>query len=76
MSQCTPKKCEKVFHQINGYLTAKDNHDSWGMCIISVECRTVMTAMLMVMSGMDPHTIRETLGWCGWDVGSLSVLSF
>jgi hypothetical protein len=35
-----------------------------------------MIAMLMVMSGMDPHMIRETLGWYGWDVGSLSVLSF
>jgi hypothetical protein len=22
-----------------------------------------MSAMLMVMSGMDPHTIRWTLGW-------------
>jgi hypothetical protein len=28
-----------------------------------------MTAMLMVMSGMDPHTIRETLGWYGWEMG-------
>jgi hypothetical protein len=37
-----------------------DNHDSWGMCTTSVECRTIMIAMLTVMSGVDPHTIRET----------------
>jgi hypothetical protein len=30
------------------------------MCATSAECRTIMTAVLMVMSGMDPHTIRET----------------
>jgi hypothetical protein len=41
-------------------VATKDNHDSWGMCTTSVECRTVMIAVLTVMSGMDPHTIRET----------------
>jgi hypothetical protein len=25
---------------------------------------------------MDPHTIRETIGWFGCVVGSLSLLSF
>jgi hypothetical protein len=30
---------------------------------MSVECRTIMTVTLMVMSGMDPHTIRVT--WIG-----------
>jgi hypothetical protein len=44
-------------------LTAKDNHDSWGMCTTSAEYRTIMTAMLMVTGGMDPHTIRIT--WVG-----------
>jgi hypothetical protein len=35
-----------------------------------------MTAVLTVMSSMDPHTIRETIGWFGCVVGSLSLLSF
>jgi hypothetical protein len=42
-------------------LATKDNHDPWGMCTTSVECRTVMTAVLTVTSSMDPHTIRVTL---------------
>jgi hypothetical protein len=37
-----------------------DNRDSWGMYTTSAECRTVMTVVLTVMSGMDPHTIRVT----------------
>jgi hypothetical protein len=41
----------------------KDNHNSWGMCTSSVECRTVITTVLMVMSGMDHHMIRGNLGW-------------
>jgi hypothetical protein len=41
---------------------SKDNHDSWGMCTTSVECKTVITVMLMVMSGMDPHMISRNLG--------------
>jgi hypothetical protein len=60
MSYHTPQNCVKVFHQINGCLATKDNHDSWGMCTTTAECRTVMTAMLTVMSSMDPHTIRVT----------------
>jgi hypothetical protein len=35
-----------------------------------------MIAVLTVMRGMDPHTIRETLGWYGWEAGSLPILSF
>jgi hypothetical protein len=42
---------------------SKDNHDLWGICSTSVECKTVITAMLMVMSGMDPHMISGNLGW-------------
>jgi hypothetical protein len=42
---------------------SKDNHDSWGTCTTSTECKTVITAMLMVMSGMDPHMISGNLGW-------------
>jgi hypothetical protein len=59
-----------VFHRINGCLATKDNHDSWGMCTTSAKCKTVMTAMLTIMSGMDPHTITET--WIGM-VGMLGV---
>jgi hypothetical protein len=30
----------------------KDDHDSWGMYTTSAECKTVITVMLMVISGM------------------------
>jgi hypothetical protein len=50
-----------------------DNHDSWGMCTTSVDCRTIMTVMLMVMTNMDPHTIRVTL-MGGLDVGMVGLL--
>jgi hypothetical protein len=40
-----------------------DNHDSWGMCTTSVECKTVITVVLTIMSGMDPHMISGNLGW-------------
>jgi hypothetical protein len=33
------------------------------MCITSTECKTVITTMLTVMSGMDPHMISGNLGW-------------
>jgi hypothetical protein len=42
---------------------SKDNHDSWGMCATSVECKIVITVMITVLSGMDPHMISENLGW-------------
>jgi hypothetical protein len=42
---------------------SKDNHDSWGTCTTSVECKTVITAMLTVMGGIDPHMISGNLGW-------------
>jgi hypothetical protein len=42
---------------------SKDNHDSWGTCTTSAECKTVIIAVLMVMSGMDPHLISGNLGW-------------
>jgi hypothetical protein len=63
-----------VLCRANKCLVTKYNHDSWGMCTTSTECRTVMTVVLTVMSGMDPHTIRET--WIGMDglVGNLVSL--
>jgi hypothetical protein len=42
---------------------SKDDHDSWVTCTNSAECKTVITAMLMVMSGMDHHMISGKLGW-------------
>jgi hypothetical protein len=63
MSYRTPQKCVKVLHLINGCLASKDNHESWRMCTTSAEYRTVITAVLTVMSGMNPHTIRIT--WVG-----------
>jgi hypothetical protein len=44
----------------NGYPATKDDHDSWGTCTTSTECKTVITAVLTVMSGMDPHMISGT----------------
>jgi hypothetical protein len=45
---------------IDGYLAIKDDHDSWGMCTTSAECKTIITVVLMVMSGTDPHMISGT----------------
>jgi hypothetical protein len=57
---------------------SKDNHDSWRTCTTSVECKTVITVMLMVMSDMDPHMISGNLGWVllslGWVVSKWVLL--
>jgi hypothetical protein len=42
---------------------SKDNHDSWLTCTTSTKCKIVITAVLKVMSGMDPHMISGNLGW-------------
>jgi hypothetical protein len=56
----------------NGYLTIKDDRDSWGMCTTSVECKTIITVVLTVMSGMDPHMISGTrVGLVGLGLVSL-----
>jgi hypothetical protein len=44
----------------NGYPATKDDHDSWGTCTTSAECKTVITAVPTVMNGMDPHMISGT----------------
>jgi hypothetical protein len=41
---------------------SEDNDDSWVMCTTSAECKTVIIAVLMVMSGMDPHMISGNPG--------------
>jgi hypothetical protein len=63
----------KGAHLYNGYPTSKDDHDSWGMCTTSTKNQTVMTVVLTVISGMDPHMISGTwvgLVWLGqfWSV--------
>jgi hypothetical protein len=55
----TPEVCKGTC-LYNGYLATKDDRDSWGTCTTSTECKTVITAVLMVMSGMDPHLISGT----------------
>jgi hypothetical protein len=41
---------------------SEDNHDSWVTCTTSAECKIVITAVLTVMSGMDPHMISGNIG--------------
>jgi hypothetical protein len=55
----TPEVC-KGTRLYNGYPAIKDDNDSWGMCPTSAECKTVITVVLTVMSGMDPHMISGT----------------
>jgi hypothetical protein len=57
----------------NGYPDIKDDRNSWGTCTTSTECKTVITAVLTVMSGMDPHMISGT--WVGLvESGMVSLL--
>ena len=42
-------------------------YELWVKCIISAECKTDISAVLTVMSGLDPHMIIELeddLNWC------------
>jgi hypothetical protein len=55
----TPKVC-KGTRLYNGYPATGDDGDSWVTCTTSIECKTVITAVLTVMSGMDPHMISGT----------------
>jgi hypothetical protein len=50
----------KGAHLYNEYSAIQDDHSSWGMCTTSAEYKTVITTILMVMSGMDPHMISGT----------------
>jgi hypothetical protein len=61
----TPEVC-KGAHLYNGYLASKVDHDSWGTCTTSAECKIVITATLRVKSSMDPHMISGNLGRVGW----------
>jgi hypothetical protein len=64
----TPWKCVRVLVGTTSIRLSKDDHDSWVTCTTSAECKTVIIAVLMVMSGMDPHMIISNLRWVwfGW----------
>jgi hypothetical protein len=55
----TPEVC-KGTHLCNRYPAIKDDYYSWEMCTTSTECKTVIIAVLTIMSGMDPHMISGT----------------
>jgi hypothetical protein len=67
----TPEVC-KGTRLYNGYPAIKDDRDSWGMCTTSAERKTVIIAVLTVMSGMNPHMISRTrVGLVGLGLVSL-----
>jgi hypothetical protein len=68
----TPEVCKDA-HLYNRYPSSKNDHDSWGICTTSAESQTVMTVMLTIISGIDPHMVSGTwveLVWLGqfWSV--------
>jgi hypothetical protein len=65
----TPWKCVRVLVSTTSIRLSEDNHDSWVTCTTYAECKTVITVMLTVMSGMDPHMIS---GNPGFDLVGLS----
>jgi hypothetical protein len=63
----------KGTHLNNGYLAIEDDRESWGRCTTSTECKTIITAVLTVMSSMDPHMISGT--WVGLvELGLVSLV--
>jgi hypothetical protein len=61
----TPWNCVRVLVSTMCIRLPEGNHDSWVTCIASAECKTVITAVLTVMSGMEPHMISGNPGF-GW----------
>jgi hypothetical protein len=65
----TPWKCVRVLISTTSIRLSEDKHDSWVTCTTSVECKSVITAVLTVMSSMDLHMISRNpgfgLGWFG-----------
>jgi hypothetical protein len=55
--------CVRVLISTMSFWHSKDNHDSWGTCTTSAECKTIITVVLAVMSGLDSHMISGNLGW-------------
>jgi hypothetical protein len=67
--------CVRVLARTTSIWLSEDNHDSWGTCTTSAECKTVITVVLTVMSGMDPHMISGTWDWFGLDLFGLAESS-
>jgi hypothetical protein len=71
----TPWKCVRVLVGTTSIRLSEDNHDSWVTCTTSAECKTVITVVLTVMSGMEPHMISGNTGvglvWLGCRSGFL-----
>jgi hypothetical protein len=69
----TPWKCVIVLIGTTSIRLSEDNHDSWVMCTTSAKCKTIITAVLTVKNGMDPHMIsgNPRFRWFGlvWLVG-------
>jgi hypothetical protein len=64
----TPWKCVRVLVGTTSIRLSEVNPDSWVTRTTPAECKTVITAMLMVMSGMDPHIISGNTGMGNGDV--------
>jgi hypothetical protein len=62
ISYHTPWKCVRVLIGTMSIRLSKDNHDSWVTCATSVECTTIITVVLTIMSCMDPHMISGNPG--------------
>jgi hypothetical protein len=73
----TPWKCVRVLVGTTSIRLSEDNHDSWVTCTASTECKTIITAVLTVMSGMDPYMISGNTGfWFGFGLVGLSKWMF
>jgi hypothetical protein len=59
------RKSVRVLAHTTSIQLSEDNHDSWEMRTTIAECKTIITAVLTVMSGMDPHMIRGIWDWFG-----------
>jgi hypothetical protein len=70
--------CVRVLIGTMSIQLSKDNRDSWVTCTTSTECKTIITVVLTVMNGMDPHMISGNLGWVllslGWVVSKWVLL--
>jgi hypothetical protein len=64
----TPWKCVRVLVGTMSIRLSENNQDSWVTCTTSAECKTVITVVLTVMSGMDPHMISGNTGIGNGDV--------
>jgi hypothetical protein len=58
---------------------SEDNHDSCVTCTTSAKCKTVITAVLTVLSGMEPHMISGNIGMgnghiLGWDMSKWNFI--